>query len=137
MVSEGKNGLSQSEDNMQYKIWQRLWKDYPFLRRRVWHVANQRKDRQEASRVQSMGVLAGVWDLHMYFRGQYIIFEGKVGKNQLTTDRIVSGRKIFGQKEWGEIMESEGAWSYVFRSEEEFFRCLHEVLGKLNFVIPK
>lgn len=136
-VTDEKMVTSQSEDNMQYKIWQRLWRDYPFLRRRVWHVANQRQNKQEASRVQSMGVLSGVWDLHMYFRGQFVIFEGKVGNNQLSVDRIVNGRKVFGQREWGEIMVGEGAWSYVFREEEQFFQCLHDVFKRLNFEIPK
>jgi len=127
----------QSEDNLQYRVWQRLWNEYPQLRRRVWHVANQRKDKQEASRVQSMGVLSGVWDLHMYLKGQYIIWEAKSEHGTLTRDRVVNGRKVFGQQEWGEIMRAEGAWTYIFRSETEFFTQLNEVLKKLNFVISK
>lgn len=129
--------MNTSEDNLQYRVWLRLWRDYPFLRRRVWHVANQRKDRQEASRLQSMGVLSGVWDLHMYFKGQFVIWEAKTEHGQLTRDRIVNGRKVFGQQEWGDIMEAEGAWKYVFRTEEQFFVQLHEVFSRLNFVIPK
>jgi hypothetical protein len=132
-----KNSVTQSEDNLQGKVWTRLWTEYPFLRRRVWHVANQRADRKEASRVQAMGVLSGVWDLHMYFKKQYVIFECKTKDGRLSRDRIVKGRKIFGQQEWGEIMSEEGAWCYVFRSEEEFFTQLHEVFFRLNFVIPK
>lgn len=128
------NNLDPSEDQLQAQIWKRLWNEYPLLRRRVWHVPNQGSSQREGVRLQAMGVLAGVWDLHLYLRGQYVIFEGKVGANQLTRDRVDRhGRKHFGQKEWGEIMTAEGAWSFVFRTEQEFFMQLEEVLTKLQF----
>lgn len=122
-----------SEDRLQSNIWSRLWNEYPQLRRRVWHVPNQGASLKEGVRLKSMGVLEGVWDLHMFYRRRYVIFEGKVGNNQLTKDRIDrKGRKHFGQKEWGEIMAGEGALTYVFRSEEQFFQQLDEVLKFLE-----
>ena len=129
---EGRNFLP-TEDQMQANIWKRLWNEYPALRRLIWHVANQGASQREGVRLQAMGVLAGVWDLHMYYRKQYVIFEGKVGNNQLTRDWVDRrGKKHFGQYEWGELMATNGAWRYVFRSEDEFFKQLEEVLTKLG-----
>lgn len=127
IIDQGK--MVPSEDAMQAAIWRRLWNEYPNLRRRIWHVPNQGSSLKEGVRLQAMGVLAGVWDLHMYLRGQFHIWEGKVGNNQLTRDRTDSkGRKHFGQLEWGEIMAGEGAIRHVFRSEEEFFVELEKIL---------
>lgn len=131
-VVDGGN-LTPSEDAMQATIWKRLWNEYPALRRKVWHVPNQGSSLKEGVRLQAMGVLAGVWDLHMYLRGQFHIWEGKVGTNQLTRDRVDrKGRRHYGQLEWGEIMAGEGAVRHVFRSEVEFFTQLDEVLRILQ-----
>ena len=127
--------LDLTEDQLQAKVWKRLWKEYPHLRRRIWHVANQGAASQiRGVLLKAMGLLEGVWDLHMFYRNQYVIFEGKVGNNQLTKDRIDkrTGRKHFGQKEWGELMTQEGAWTYVFRTEEQFFEQLEEVLVRIE-----
>src|SRR5690349_5324079 len=101
--------LSPTEDQMQARIWKRVWNEYPALRRCVWHVPNQGSSQKEGVRLQAMGVLAGVWDLHMMWRGRFHIWEGKVGNNQPTRDRVDrKGRKHFGQQEWGEIMAAQG-----------------------------
>ena len=119
-----------TEDQMQVAIWKRLWNTYPQLRRKVWHVPNEgNANAIEGARMKAKGVLEGVWDLHIFHQGYFIIAEGKVGGNQLTKDRIdKKGKKHFGQEEWGEVMRREGALAFVFRSEEEFFNKLDLVL---------
>ena len=86
--------LNPTEDQMQASIWKRLWQEHPQLRRRIWHVPNQGSSLKEGVRLKAMGVLEGVWDLHMFIAGQYVIFEGKVGNNQLTKDRVDRKGKI-------------------------------------------
>ena len=66
-----------------------------------------------------MGLLSGVWDLHCFYLGKYHIIETKVGDNQLTRDRVVNGKKVYGQKEWGELMAAHGAIRHIYRTLEE------------------
>jgi hypothetical protein len=127
-VTDG-GALSPSEDAMQAAIWRRLWNDYPFLRRLIWHVPNQGSSTKEGVRLQAMGVLAGVWDLHMLWKGVFHIWELKTGSNQLTRDRVDrKGKKHFGQLEWGELMATHGAMRHVCRTEQQFFEELDAVL---------
>lgn len=118
---------------MQAAIWKRLWNTYPQLRRLIWHVPNQGASLRDGVQLQAMGVLAGVWDLHMLWAGRFHIWELKVGNNALTRDRVDrKGRKHFGQFEWGELMASQGAVRHVCRSEEHFFEELDKVLAEAS-----
>lgn len=101
------------------------------LNRLLWAVPNggQRTDR-DARVLKATGLLAGVWDLHLFYKGKLIIFELKVGKNQLTVDRIApNGSKLYGQKEWGELMLANGATCFVIRSIEQFQAACIKVIG--------
>lgn len=121
--------LSPSEDRLQAQIWKRLWNTYPQLRRLIWHVPNQGASLRDGVQLQAMGVLAGVWDLHMLWNGVFHIFELKVGNNQLTRDRVdKKGRKHFGQLEWGELMAKHGAVRHLCRSEDEFFKEIEKII---------
>lgn len=75
---------------------------------------------REAMKMKATGTLEGVWDLHCFYQGQFHIIEMKVGNNQLTIDRVIKGKKHFGQKEWGELMAQHGAKKYVCRTLEQF-----------------
>lgn len=123
--------MSPTEDRLQSVIWRRLWNQYPQLRRLVWHVPNQGSSTREGVRLQGMGVLAGVWDIHMLWMGVFHIWELKVGSNQLTRDRVdKKGRKHFGQVEWGELMSKHGAIRHICRTEDDFFKELDGILIK-------
>lgn len=119
-----------TEDQQQAAIWKRLWAQYPVLRRKCWHVPNEgNSNAVEGARMKAKGVLEGVWDLHIFHQGYFIIAEGKVGGNTLTVDRIDrKGKKHFGQKEWGALLSNEGAIAFTFHSEEAFFQTLDTLL---------
>lgn len=132
-ILDGGN-LTPTEDQLQARIWARLWNNYPNLRRLCWHVPNQGSSLKEGIRLQAMGVLPGVWDLHMFIKGQFHIWEIKTGTNQLTKDRVDrKGRKHYGQKEWGELMAANGAIRHISRTEEDFFQQLEEMLRMLEY----
>ena len=118
-----------SEDRLQSDIWVRAWTEYPEARRHMWAVPNGFYMTASDARIaRATGLLPGVWDLHLFWYGHFYIFENKVGNNQLTVDRIVNGKKHFGQKEWGELMVAHGAKSYVIRSEEQFFTIFDKII---------
>lgn len=109
-----------SEDQLQAALWLKVWNELPHLRHHVWAVPNGlHLSPIEAAKAKSTGLLAGVWDLHCYWQGKLYIIETKIGNNQLTVDRIVKGKKIYGQKEWGERMAAHGAERFVYRTLEE------------------
>ena len=121
-----------SEDVLQAKCWEWAWNTYPQLRRKFWAVPNGGwRNAIEASKLKATGTLEGVWDMHCYVKKQFYIIEFKVGGNQLTVDRVVKGKKHFGQKEWGEIMEAEGAIKFVCRTEDEFKNVFNGIVSGL------
>ena len=112
--------VTQSEDQLQAEFWQWAWNTYPQFRRQMWAVPNgSNRNPIEASRLKATGLLAGVWDLHCFNKNVYSIIEMKVPGNYLTVDRIINGKKHYGQKEWGEIMAANGAIRYVCYSVDE------------------
>lgn len=109
-----------SEDQLQSAFWQWAWNEYPQFRKLMWAVPNGlRLSAPARSLAKATGLLSGVWDMHAYYRGQLHIIEAKIGNNQLTVDRIVNGKKVFGQKEWGELMAEHGAIRHIYRTLEE------------------
>lgn len=108
------------EMKLQAAFWKWAWVTYPQFRRLMWAVPNGLKlNPVQASIAVSTGMLAGVWDLHCFYRGQYHIIEAKTATGKLTEDKIVKGKKIYGQKQWGELMQSNGARLHIFRTLEE------------------
>jgi hypothetical protein len=99
----------------------------------MWAVPNGFKlNPIQAQLAKATGLLSGVWDLHVFYNNQFHIIETKWGSNDLTTDRIVNGKKTYGQKEWGEIMASHGAVRHVYRSQPEGVRVVEGIFGKLD-----
>lgn len=109
-----------SEDQLQSQFWQWAWNEYPQFRKLMWAVPNGLRLSPPARRLaKATGLLSGVWDMHAFYHNQLHIIEAKVGNNQLTVDRIVNGKKVFGQLEWGELMASHGAIRHIYRTLEE------------------
>ena len=109
-----------TEDQLQAELWAWAWNSYPEARRCMWAVPNgSERNPVEAMRLKATGLLSGVWDLHMLWYGKFYIIETKIGNNQLTIDRVINGRKVYGQKEWGEIIASHGATRYIYRTLDE------------------
>lgn len=120
-----------TEDQLQAEFWERCWNEFPQARRCMWAVPNgENRHPAEAARMKALGLLPGVWDLHLFWKGQFHIIEAKVGSNGLTVDRVAKGRKIYGQKEWGEIMALHGAHRHIFRTVEEGVGIFAQIVGK-------
>jgi hypothetical protein len=106
-----------NENQLQAALFTWAWNTYPQFQRMMWAVPNgQARTPYERNIAKATGLLAGVWDLHCFTpAGRFAILETKWGTNDLTVDRVVGGKRIFGQKEWGEIMVRNGALAYVYR----------------------
>lgn len=118
-----------TEDQLQAEFWKTVWNEYPQLRRHMWAVPNgSNLNPIEASKLKATGLLSGVWDLHLFWHGILHIIETKVGNNGLTVDRLVNGRKVYGQKEWGEMMAAHGAVRHIYKSLPEGLEIIKKVL---------
>lgn len=119
-----------SEEKLQADLWKWAWNNLPHCRHHLWAVPNGiHASAIQASKAKATGMLSGVWDLHAYWNGKFHIIETKVGNNQLTRDRVVNGRKTFGQFEWGERMAAHGATRHVYRTLPEGQAILISIFG--------
>lgn len=119
-----------SEDYLQSKCIEWSWNYRPQTRRLIWAVPNGGfRNMIEAMKMKATGTLEGVWDIHFYWHGQFNIIEMKVGNNQLSVDRVLKGKKHYGQKEWGELMERHGARKFVCRSLEDYQLAIDTILA--------
>lgn len=121
-----------TEDQLQAKFWETCWNNYPHARRHMWAVPNGLKLHPLVAQLaKATGLLEGVWDLHLFWRGTLHIIETKIDKNQLTIDRVDNrGKKHFGQREWGEMMAAHGAVRHVYRTLEEGILIFESIVCK-------
>lgn len=120
-----------SEDQLQAAFWAWAWNTHPTARRLMWAVPNGLNlSIQHAQLAKATGLLAGVWDLHLFWQGTLHIIETKIGSNQLTVDRIVNGKKVYGQKEWGELMAAHGAVRHIYRTLDEGKKIFESIIFK-------
>ncbi len=120
-----------SEDQLQSQLWLHCWNNYPHARHHMWAVCNGLPlPVILANRAKSTGLLSGVWDLHIFWKGTFHIIETKIGNNGLTVDRIVNGKKVYGQKEWGEMMAAHGAVRHIYKTLEEGITLFEGIVGK-------
>lgn len=113
----------------------------------MWSVPNDAigeltslKDILRINELKATGLMPGVWDLHLFWRdpidgiGKLHIIETKLPGQQLTQDRIVRSdgreRKVYGQKEWGELMASHGAIRHIYHTLEEGVAIFEGIVGK-------
>lgn len=121
----------QSELQLQSECFQWSWKEFPKSRRLFWAVPNGGlRTMLDANNFKASGVIEGIWDSHLFYHNKLYIFEFKVGKNTLTIDHVdKKGKKHFGQKEWGCMMELHGAEKYVIRDFEQFKRIFAKLMN--------
>lgn len=118
-----------SEDQLQAKFWEYCWNNFPQARRHMWSVPNGlRLHHIVAAKAKATGLLSGVWDLHIFWHGKYHIIETKLPGQSLTVDRIVNGKKVYGQKEWGELMASHGAVRHIYTTLEQGIEIFKEII---------
>lgn len=76
-----------SHNRLQQECFNYLWNTYPILRRKFWHTPNESPrlpnesitdHRMRIAKSKAIGVLPGVLDLVLYFRGILYIFDVKL-----------------------------------------------------------
>lgn len=108
-----------SEDQLQAKFFQYVWNKHPELRYCIWAVPNGGyRNKLEAAKLKATGMLAGVWDLHIFYRGKFYIIETKVGHNKLSDKQI----------KWRDVMLRHGAQAFVYYTFEDGVKIIEEIL---------
>lgn len=103
------NGHPASEAQLQALLWKIAWNEFPQSRRHIWAVPNgAKRSLSEQIVSKATGTLAGVWDLHAFYKGQFICFELKVKGNKLSKEQIT----------WGELMVKSGAICVVITEND-------------------
>ena len=119
-----------SEDQFQAELFEWFWNTFPEAHRAMWAVPNGGwRHAGQLKLLEATGVVAGVWDLHLFWRGQFYIFELKVGSNTLSKP----------QQRWGALMLEHGAETYEiherFGGREIFKKVCTDIVrgsGKLG-----
>jgi hypothetical protein len=86
-----------THDQLQKSCFDFLWNYYPETRRCCWHTPNEQRPFPGESKkahmirltqAKSIGVLKGVVDLVLYFKGVLYLFDIKVGNDRLSEDQL-------------------------------------------------
>lgn len=109
-----------SEDKLQAKLFQWVWNSQIIPRGCMWAVPNGgKRDKITANTLKATGVVSGVWDLHVFYKGKFFIIETKTQTGKLSNS----------QKEWKDMMISQGlAKYYIYRNLEEGKKIIYDIL---------
>lgn len=123
-----------SEIQLQADCFQWAWMTHQETRRHLWSVPNGgSRNGFEATQLKASGVIAGIHDLHFFWKSQFYTFELKVDNNQLTADHVdKKGRVVFGQKEWGAKMIKHGAICFEIRNFEDFKEAFESIIAGVS-----
>jgi len=98
-----------TEAQLQAQLWKIAWNEFPQSRRHIWAIPNgAKRTMYEQTVSKATGTLAGVWDLHCFYKGQFYVFELKVGRNKLSDEQL----------DWGQKMSIHGANIMVLRETD-------------------
>lgn len=87
----------------------------------IWAVPNGgRRSIIEAQKLKATGVISGVHDVHLLFKGTLYTFEFKFGNNIMTSDQGRFAEKVTAQG---------GVW-YEIRSFEQWQEIINNILAK-------
>lgn len=108
-----------TEDQLQSKIFQYVWNEYPNLRRKLWAVPNGGdRNKREAAKFKATGVISGVHDLHFIYKQKFYTFELKVANNKFSENQLLFQKAI----------EQEGAICFEIRSFEQFINVFKSII---------
>lgn len=111
--------MSKSEIQIQADAFQRVWNDFPETRYKIWHVPNGgKRTMTEALQLKASGVVAGVSDIHMAWKGRLYIWEFKDDKGSLSKE----------QKRFIEAMAEELIVVKVVRDAETFYQDVKRII---------
>jgi hypothetical protein len=106
---------NQSEARLQSECYLHYWNTCPHLRKRLFVIHNNPKDKREGAILRALGMVAGVSDM-IYLRDNQpplcLEFKTAIGTQQKE------------QKEWQQVAEATGAEYRIIRSMEDFCTAL-------------
>lgn len=113
-------GMGKSEDRLQQEIYLWFHNDYPQYRGLLFHVPNGGlRSGREAKKLKSMGVVPGVADLLLMFRGATYCIELKT----------LTGTQSPNQKKWQALVESHGFDYYIVRTLSEAQKLIEIIIN--------
>lgn len=113
------NHISPSEDRIQSDVMMHFHNNRPETRKCMWHVPNGgARNSIEGNRFKAMGVVAGIQDVHLIWKGKYHVIEFK------TADGTVSPE----QKEVHAVHAYHGFMTYIVRSAQEGIELISDIL---------
>jgi hypothetical protein len=109
----------QTENALQQKCYFWFWNEYPELRGLLFHVPNGgARDGREAKTFALIGVVAGVSDLILLYKGRAFFIELKNG----------TGKQSPKQKKWQDAVEAQGFTYFIVNSLLKFKRLIRSLL---------
>lgn len=99
-----------SESKLQQDCYLWYHNNYPALRGSLWMCHNNAKDARQGATLKAMGMVRGVSDLMMLYNGAFYAIE-------LKTE---TGRQSEFQKQWQEVILSQGGTYVIVRSLQDF-----------------
>jgi hypothetical protein len=110
-----------SEVQIQSACYQWLWNTYPTTRRCFFHVPNGgTRNRIEANQLKASGVVAGIPDCVLVWKGSAYGFEFKTATGQLSP----------AQKEVHYAWKGQGVQVEVIRSFEQFREVIDGIINR-------
>jgi len=104
-----------TEARLQSECYLHYWNTCPHLRKRLFLIHNNPRDKREGAILKSLGLVAGVSDM-IYLRDNLpplcLEFKTAIGTQQKE------------QKEWQAVAEATGAEYVLVRSMEEFCQAI-------------
>ena len=110
-----------TEDQLQAKIFQWTWNNYPQTRRLFFHIPNGgARNKIEAIKFKAIGVLPGVPDMLLIWKNTPYFFELKSLTGKVSND----------QKKVHQVLLDNNIQVYVIRTEEQFQEIFKNIIGK-------
>lgn len=109
--------LSQSEARLQQECWMYFWNNYPEMRGLFFRIKNEDHNRIAGARNKATGVVSGVADSCLLWRGTAIFIEFKTE----------TGRQSNAQIVWQGIVTDSGYQYYIIRSLSGFIALCHQL----------
>jgi hypothetical protein len=109
-----------TEDQLQAKCFQWAWNTYPQTRRLLFSVPNGgTRNKLEAMKLKSTGLVPGVADMLLLFNGRTYCFEFK-------TD---TGRQSPAQMEWQDAVQKNGFQYHIVKDFDYFCLLITQIVN--------
>lgn len=110
--------MTDSEAQIQAQIVRFMWNEHPETRGLFYHNYNNPKNAAHGATLKTLGLLPGVADLTLLWRGKAYFFELK----------DIKGRQSIAQQKWQWVVEEHNFNYHIIRSLEEFKMILVNII---------